>query len=116
MLRGLPDVENINPSSSLRSAHRRLRIDTAAPESGTTCSLFIFIRAAGMVQTAPFRSISDHEASLVSPDRTALRIVNRSASRPAVSGSFLRRVTSAGTSAYGKIGRASGRERVCQYG
>src|SRR3546814_4658482 len=66
----LPDVENINPSSSLRSAHRRLRIDTAAPESGTTCSLFIFIRAAGMVQTAPFRSISDHEASLVSPDRS----------------------------------------------
>ena len=53
--------------------------DTAALDNGTRCSLPIFMRSAGMVQTAFSKLNSDHLALNVSLERTAQRMVSASA-------------------------------------
>ena len=55
---------------------------TAAAESGTRCSRFIFMRSAGTTQSARSRSISAHVAPRTSPDRAAVNAANSSARAP----------------------------------
>lgn len=68
----MPRVEKTNPSSEIRSGQRRRSIATASGESGTICGCRIFMRVAGIDQTALSRSNSGQVASRVSPERTAL--------------------------------------------
>ena len=51
--------------------------EIASFERGTRCSIFAFIRLAGMVQIDLIKSISDHVAPRASPERTAVNITNR---------------------------------------
>jgi hypothetical protein len=58
-----------------------LRIETARGASGTRCALRIFIRPAGISQTAASSSNSSHSAARNSPGRTKVRASNSSAAR-----------------------------------
>ena len=55
------------------------QVDSAGADSGTRCSFPAFMRSAGIVHTAPLRSISDQRAPITSPVRAAVRIANSSA-------------------------------------
>ena len=61
-------LRNTRPVPSLRLC-TSCKIASARPESGTRCSRFAFMRAAGMAQTPASRSISSHVARRTSPDR-----------------------------------------------
>ena len=53
---------------------------SARGESGTRCSLPAFMRSAGIVHTAPSRSICSHRALRTSPERAAVSTRNSNAS------------------------------------
>ena len=55
----------------------RSSVSIAAGDNGTRCSRPAFMRSAGMRHSAACRSISLHVAARASPDRTAVRMMNR---------------------------------------
>jgi hypothetical protein len=55
---------------------------TAGFDKGTRCSRPDFIRAAGIVQSAFFKSTSDQVAPRTSPERAAVSTANSSARAP----------------------------------
>jgi hypothetical protein len=77
---GLPALPPGKTKSAVRAARSFRKIATAGVDSGTRCSLPALVRSAGIVQTAPSRSISSHRAPIVSDVRVAVRIQNSSAS------------------------------------
>ena len=64
----------------LRYVWASLRVSTACWLRGIRCSRFIFMRWAGIVHVSVSKLISFHVASLVSPERVAVRISRRRAS------------------------------------
>ena len=63
------------------SARSRIfwRTAVAASDSGTRCSLWALVRAAGMVHSASSKSTSAHLAPRTSPVRAAVRTVSSKA-------------------------------------
>ncbi|MNL39795.1 hypothetical protein D3C87_1620930 [compost metagenome] len=73
-----PSSDETSPAS--RSCFASRRICAARAERGTLCRRPAFIRSSGIFQQRPSRSISDHNAPRVSPERAAVSTVNSSAS------------------------------------
>jgi hypothetical protein len=68
--------------SGSRSADKDRSRSSAGFDSGTRWSRLAFVRLAGIIQSAAFKSISDQVAPRTSPDRAAVNSANSSARAP----------------------------------
>jgi hypothetical protein len=89
-------LRSVNTRSVSFILGSRLSSATACGDNGMRCALPAFMRPAGIVQVAPFKSISDQRAPRLSPVRVAVKIKSSSA-RAGVVGNARSRFTKSAT-------------------